>query len=83
MGALNATRRFAEWCDAHGLRDLVDVEPIHVPLSPRIYTQGRPRGSAVVAVASQSLRQTGLAKSIGKGVEVLGALEREPFTKFG
>jgi site-specific recombinase XerD len=27
---LNATRRFAEWCDIHGLRDLVDVEPIHV-----------------------------------------------------
>jgi site-specific recombinase XerD len=27
---LNATRRFGEWCDTHGLRDLVDVEPIHV-----------------------------------------------------
>lgn len=27
---LNATRRFAEWCEAHGLRELVDVEPIHV-----------------------------------------------------
>jgi site-specific recombinase XerD len=27
---LNATRRFAVWCDANGLRDLVDVEPIHV-----------------------------------------------------
>jgi hypothetical protein len=27
---LNATRRFAEWCDTHGLRDLVDVEPFHI-----------------------------------------------------
>jgi site-specific recombinase XerD len=27
---LNATRRFAAWCNTHGLRDLVDVEPIHV-----------------------------------------------------
>jgi site-specific recombinase XerD len=27
---LNATKRFAEWCDAHGLHDLADVEPIHV-----------------------------------------------------
>jgi site-specific recombinase XerD len=27
---LNATKRFAEWCEKHGLRDLVDVEPIHV-----------------------------------------------------
>jgi site-specific recombinase XerD len=27
---LNATKRFAEWCDTHGLRDLVDVEPVHV-----------------------------------------------------
>jgi site-specific recombinase XerD len=27
---LNATKRFADWCDTHGLRDLVDVEPIHV-----------------------------------------------------
>jgi hypothetical protein len=24
---LNATRRFAEWCDEHGLRELVYVEP--------------------------------------------------------
>ena len=24
---LSATRRFAEWCDAHGVCDLVDVEP--------------------------------------------------------
>jgi site-specific recombinase XerD len=28
---LNATRRFAAWCDANGLRELVvDVEPVHV-----------------------------------------------------
>jgi site-specific recombinase XerC len=27
---LNASKRFADWCDKHGLRDLVDVEPIHV-----------------------------------------------------
>jgi site-specific recombinase XerD len=27
---LNDTKRFAEWCDTHGLRELVDVEPIHV-----------------------------------------------------
>ena len=27
---LNATKRFAEWCDTHGLRELADVEPIHV-----------------------------------------------------
>jgi site-specific recombinase XerD len=27
---LNATKRFADWCETHGLRELVDVEPIHV-----------------------------------------------------
>lgn len=27
---LNATKRFAQWCEKHDLRDLVDVEPIHV-----------------------------------------------------
>jgi site-specific recombinase XerD len=27
---LNATKRFADWCETRGLRDLVDVEPIHV-----------------------------------------------------
>lgn len=27
---LNATKRFAEWCEKHRLRYLVDVEPIHV-----------------------------------------------------
>ena len=27
QACLNATRRFAEWCEKHGLRDLVDVEP--------------------------------------------------------
>jgi len=27
---LNATRRFAEWCSQRELRDLADVEPIHV-----------------------------------------------------
>jgi site-specific recombinase XerD len=27
---LNATKRFADWCEMQGLRDLVDVEPIHV-----------------------------------------------------
>ena len=27
---LNATRRFAAWCDAHGIRQLADVQPFHV-----------------------------------------------------
>lgn len=27
---INATRRFAAWCDAHGIGQLNDVEPIHV-----------------------------------------------------
>jgi site-specific recombinase XerD len=27
---LNATRRFAEWCDTNGIGELVDVEPFHV-----------------------------------------------------
>ena len=27
---LNATRRFAEWCDAHSSRQLADVQPFHV-----------------------------------------------------
>jgi site-specific recombinase XerD len=27
---LNATRRFARWCDAHGLTQLADVQPFHV-----------------------------------------------------
>jgi Phage integrase family/Phage integrase, N-terminal SAM-like domain len=27
---LNATRRFAEWCEAHGLHELANVEPFHV-----------------------------------------------------
>jgi site-specific recombinase XerD len=27
---LNATRRFAEWCDRNGISELVDVEPFHV-----------------------------------------------------
>jgi len=27
---LNATRRFAIWCDRNGIRELVDVEPLHV-----------------------------------------------------
>ena len=27
---LNATRRFAQWCDAHGIGQLADVEPFHV-----------------------------------------------------
>ena len=27
---LNATRRFAEWCGAHGIRQLADVQPFHV-----------------------------------------------------
>jgi len=27
---LNATRRFAEWCDARGIGQLVDVKPFHV-----------------------------------------------------
>jgi site-specific recombinase XerD len=27
---LNATRRFAQWCEAHGLDELAQVEPFHV-----------------------------------------------------
>jgi hypothetical protein len=27
---LNATRRFAAWCEAHGLHDLAAVQPVHV-----------------------------------------------------
>ena len=27
---LNATRRFADWCDRNGIRELIDVEPFHV-----------------------------------------------------
>jgi integrase/recombinase XerD len=27
---LNATRRFAEWCEAHDLHQLAQVEPFHV-----------------------------------------------------
>ena len=27
---LNATRRFAAWCDAHGLHELAAVQPFHV-----------------------------------------------------
>lgn len=27
---LNATRRFADWCDRNSIRELVDVEPFHV-----------------------------------------------------
>jgi len=27
---LNATRRFSEWCDAHGIRQLTDVQAFHV-----------------------------------------------------
>jgi site-specific recombinase XerD len=27
---LNATRRFAQWCDAHGIGQLADVQPFHV-----------------------------------------------------
>jgi site-specific recombinase XerD len=27
---LNATRRFAEWCEAHGIGELAEVEPFHV-----------------------------------------------------
>jgi site-specific recombinase XerD len=27
---LNATRRFAEWCDGHDLSELADVQPFHV-----------------------------------------------------
>jgi site-specific recombinase XerD len=27
---LNATRRFAEWCERCGIHELVDVEPFHV-----------------------------------------------------
>ena len=27
---LNATRRFADWCEAHGLHELAEVQPFHV-----------------------------------------------------
>jgi len=27
---LNATKRFAEWCERNVIRELVDVEPFHV-----------------------------------------------------
>ena len=27
---LNAARRFAQWCETHGIRELHDVEPFHV-----------------------------------------------------
>jgi site-specific recombinase XerD len=27
---LNATRRFAAWCDTHGIGQLADVQPFHV-----------------------------------------------------
>jgi site-specific recombinase XerD len=27
---VNATRRFAEWCEAKGIRQLADVQPLHV-----------------------------------------------------
>jgi site-specific recombinase XerD len=27
---LNATRRFAQWCEAHGIGELAAVEPVHV-----------------------------------------------------
>ena len=27
---LNATRRFAEWCDTHGIAQLADVQAFHV-----------------------------------------------------
>jgi site-specific recombinase XerD len=27
---LNAAKRFAEWCELHEIRELVDVEPVHV-----------------------------------------------------
>jgi site-specific recombinase XerD len=27
---LNATRRFSQWCEAHGIRELAAVEPFHV-----------------------------------------------------
>ena len=30
LAYINATRRFAEWCDAHGLRQLADVHAFHV-----------------------------------------------------
>jgi len=37
----------------------------------------------LAATVSRSLRQSRLANSIGELLEVLGALEREPFTKVG
>jgi site-specific recombinase XerD len=30
LAYLNATRRFAEWCEAHGIQQLVDVHAFHV-----------------------------------------------------
>jgi len=41
---LNATRRFAEWCDARGIGQLADVHPFHVAafVSPRSHRVGPP-----------------------------------------
>ena len=31
---LNATRRFAAWCERSGIGELVDVEPFHIAALP-------------------------------------------------
>jgi hypothetical protein len=33
LACLNATRRFAEWCEAHGLHPFADVQAFHVAAS--------------------------------------------------
>jgi integrase/recombinase XerC len=40
---LNATRRFAAWCEAHGLDELADIEPFHVAAFVKDCSAGSPR----------------------------------------
>jgi len=51
--------------------------------SGRVAPRRDPDHATTDRTASQSLRQTGRAKGIGDVLEVLGTLEREPFTKVG
>ena len=58
---LNATRRFAEWCDAYSIRQLADVQPFPC----RCFREGPPgrifaaHGQAVPGGASHALRLAG------------------------
>jgi site-specific recombinase XerD len=36
----NATRRFAEWCEAMGLAQLADIQPVHVAAFVNGYKTG-------------------------------------------